>query len=217
MHRTPLYAEGGGEVGDTGRLEWDGGEAQVLDTHKTAQGVFLHRVQVTQGELTVGQKVQAQVNPERQATERHHTATHLLHAALRAVLGSGVAQKGSLVAPERLRFDFSHNAALSADELSQVEQLVNRWITANFAVTWRELPIAEARAAGAMALFGEKYGDVVRMVSVEGGVAYSGATVTSLRTLRRRTRGAHRRHRRVRDRRGRERGGGRAAHRSADR
>ena len=123
LDRTPLYAEGGGEVGDTGRLEWrskDGssGEASVLDTHKTAQGVFLHRVQVQSGELTVGQEVQASVNAERQATERHHTATHLLHAALRAVLGSGVQQKGSLVAPERLRFDFSHGAALSADELS---------------------------------------------------------------------------------------------------
>ncbi|TSA82533.1 alanine--tRNA ligase [Deinococcus detaillensis] len=180
LHRTPLYAEGGGEVGDTGRLEWEGGEAQVLDTHKTAQGVFLHRVLVERGELVVGQKVQASVNPERQSTERHHTATHLLHAALRAVLGSGVQQKGSLVAPERLRFDFSHGAALSADELSQVEQLVNRWITANFAVTWQQLPIAQARAAGAMALFGEKYGDVVRMVTVEGGVPYGEATVTSL-------------------------------------
>ncbi|GAA4008423.1 alanine--tRNA ligase [Deinococcus rubellus] len=180
LDRTPLYAEGGGEVGDTGRLEWEGGEARVLDTHKTAQGVFLHRVQVETGELTVGQEVQAHVNPERQATERHHTATHLLHAALRAVLGSGVAQKGSLVAPERLRFDFSHSAAMSADELLQVESLVNRWVTANFPVTWRELPIAEARAAGAMALFGEKYGDVVRMVSVEGSVPYRGATITSL-------------------------------------
>ncbi|AWN24334.1 alanine--tRNA ligase [Deinococcus irradiatisoli] len=183
LHQTPLYAEGGGEVGDTGRLEWDAedgsGEARVLDTRKTPQGVFLHRVEVVRGELVVGQKVQAFVDAERQATERHHTATHLLHAALRAVLGSGVQQKGSLVAPERLRFDFSHGAALSVDELAQVEQLVNRWITSNFAVTWRELPIAEARAAGAMALFGEKYGDVVRMVSVEGGVPFGGATVTS--------------------------------------
>ncbi len=185
LDRTPLYAEGGGEVGDTGRLEWrskDGssGEASVLDTHKTAQGVFLHRVQVQSGELTVGQEVQASVNAERQATERHHTATHLLHAALRGVLGSGVQQKGSLVAPERLRFDFSHGAALSADELSAVESLVNRWVTANFAVTWQELPIAQARAAGAMALFGEKYGDVVRMVTVEGGVPYGDKAITSL-------------------------------------
>ena len=179
LDRTPLYAEGGGEVGDTGRLEWSGGEANVLDTHKTARGVFLHRVQVLSGELRVGQEVQVKVNPERQATERHHTATHLLHAALRAVLGSGVQQKGSLVAPERLRFDFSHNAPLSADELAAVEGLVNRWVTANFAVTWRELPIAEARAAGAMALFGEKYGDVVRMVSVEGGVPFGEGNVTS--------------------------------------
>ena len=179
LDRTPLYAEGGGEVGDTGRLEWPGGEANVLDTHKTAQGVFLHRVQVLSGELTVGQEVQASVSPERQATERHHTATHLLHAALRAVLGSGVQQKGSLVAPERLRFDFSHNAPMSADELASVESLVNRWVTANFPVTWRELPIAEARAAGAMALFGEKYGDTVRMVSVEGGVPFGEGQVTS--------------------------------------
>ncbi len=133
-----------------------------------------------QGELLVGQKVQAFVDADRQSTERHHTATHLLHAALRAVLGSGVQQKGSLVAPERLRFDFSHGAALSQEELAQVEQLVNRWITANFSVTWRELPIAEARAAGATALFGEKYGDVVRMVSVEGGVAFGSASVTSI-------------------------------------
>ena len=180
LDRTPLYAEGGGEVGDTGRLEWSGGEANVLDTHKTAQGVFFHRVQVLSGELTVGQEVQASVSPERQSTERHHTATHLLHAALRAVLGSGVQQKGSLVAPERLRFDFSHHAPLSANELAAVESLVNRWVTANFAVTWRELPIAEARAAGAMALFGEKYGETVRMVSVEGGVPYGEGQVTSL-------------------------------------
>lgn len=184
LDRTPLYAEGGGEVGDTGRFEWTGadgqsGEARVLDTTKTKGGVFLHRVEVTSGELKAGQTVRAFVNPERQATERHHTATHLLHAALRAVLGDGVQQKGSLVGPERLRFDFSHGAALSGEELAQVESLVNRWISANFAVGWQELPIAQARAAGAMALFGEKYGDVVRMVSVNGGVPYHNQTVTS--------------------------------------
>jgi alanyl-tRNA synthetase len=185
LDRTPLYAEGGGEVGDTGRLEWTGpdgqaGEANVLDTLKTKSGIFLHRVQVVSGELKTAQTVRAFVNPERQATERHHTATHLLHAALRAVLGEGVQQKGSLVAPERLRFDFSHGSALSTEELNQVETLVNRWISANFPVTWQELPIAEARAAGAMALFGEKYGDVVRMVTVGGSVSYHGQTVTSI-------------------------------------
>ena len=180
LDRTPLYAEGGGEVGDTGRFEWEGGDANVLDTTKTKSGIFLHRVEVTSGELKAGQTVRAFVNPERQATERHHTATHLLHAALRAVLGDGVQQRGSLVAPERLRFDFSHGAALSSEELAQVESLVGRWISANFAVTWQELPIAEARAAGATALFGEKYGEVVRMVTVNGGVPYHGRAVTSI-------------------------------------
>ncbi|MEF2278896.1 alanine--tRNA ligase [Deinococcus sp. YIM 134068] len=179
LSRTPFYAEGGGEVGDTGRLEWEGGLGVVRDTRKTAGGVFLHDVLVEEGTLTPGVSVRAVVAPDRQATERHHTATHLLHAALRAVLGSGVRQAGSLVAPDRLRFDFSHGAALSADEVASVERLVNRWVIANFPVTWREMPLEEARAAGATALFGEKYGDTVRVVSVEGGVPFGEQTVTS--------------------------------------
>ncbi|ADV68674.1 alanine--tRNA ligase [Deinococcus maricopensis] len=179
LDRTPMYAEGGGEVGDTGVLTWDGGEAAVLDTRKTPGGVFLHTVEVLHGELSEGAEVRALVNPDRQATERHHTATHLLHAALRAVLGSGVRQAGSLVAPDRLRFDFTHGSALSADEVAQVEALVNRWVTADFPVTWRTMPIDEARASGAMALFGEKYGDEVRVVSVEGGVPFGDTEVAS--------------------------------------
>ncbi|GBF07922.1 alanyl-tRNA synthetase, alaS [Deinococcus aerius] len=180
LSRTPFYAEGGGEVGDTGRLEWDGGHALVRDTRKTPAGVFLHDVLVEEGELRPGDTVRGIVSGERQAIQRHHTATHLLHAALRAVLGSGVRQAGSLVAAERLRFDYTHGAALSADEIAGIERLVSRWVSANFPVTWREMPLEEARAAGATALFGEKYGDTVRVVTVEGGVPFEGRTVTSM-------------------------------------
>ncbi|AFZ66603.1 alanine--tRNA ligase [Deinococcus peraridilitoris] len=184
LSRTPFYAEGGGEVGDQGWLEWQGegnsaGRAFVRDTRKTPQGLHLHDVIVEEGELHVGARVRGVVAPDRQATERHHTATHLLHAALRAVLGSGVRQAGSLVAPDRLRFDFSHGAALTAEELREVERLVNRWIQADFPVTYASMAIDQARAAGAMALFGEKYGDVVRVVSVEGGVPFADTLVTS--------------------------------------
>ncbi len=179
LRRTPFYAEGGGEVGDTGRLEWEGGYGKVRDTQKTPLGVFLHDVLVEKGELKVGQTVRGVVSEERASIQRHHTATHLLHAALRSVLGSGVQQKGSLVTPERLRFDFSHGAALSAAEFSAVESLVSRWISANFTVTWQEMPIAEAKAAGAMALFGEKYGDTVRVVSVNGNVSHKELNVAS--------------------------------------
>ncbi|WP_339095004.1 alanine--tRNA ligase [Deinococcus sp. VB142] len=180
LSRTPFYGEGGGEVGDTGRIEWDGGFGQVRDTQKTKQGVFLHDVLVEEGELTEGATVRAVVAPSRAAIQRHHTATHLLHAALRAVLGEGVAQKGSLVAADRLRFDFSHGAAMTPEEIAKVEQLVSRWVSANFPVTWKEMPIAEAKAAGATALFGEKYGETVRVVKVEGDVDYGGVAVSSM-------------------------------------
>jgi alanyl-tRNA synthetase (EC 6.1.1.7) len=180
LSQTPFYGEGGGEVGDTGRLEWDGGAGIVRDTQKTKQGVFLHDVLVEQGELKEGTRVRGVVSPERAAIQRHHTATHLLHAALRAVLGGGVQQKGSRVAADQLRFDFSHGAAMSAEEIAQVETLVSRWVSANFPVSWREMPIAEAKAAGATALFGEKYGDVVRVVRVEGDVDFGGHAVSSM-------------------------------------
>lgn len=185
LSRSPFYAEGGGEVGDTGRLEWDSvngerGAGVVRDTRKTPGGVFLHDVAIESGELKPGQSVRGVVSGERHATQRHHTATHLLHAALRAVLGSGVRQAGSLVAPDRLRFDFSHGAAMTVDELADVERLVSRWVSANFPVTWQEMPIAEARASGATALFGEKYGDTVRVVRVGGDVSYEGQAVASM-------------------------------------
>ena len=185
LSRSPFYAEGGGEVGDGGRLEWQsadgrGGEARVRDTTKTKRGVFLHDVQVLRGQLAAGDTLRGVVAPERQAIERHHTATHLLQAALRAVLGDGVRQAGSLVSAERLRFDFSYGAALSADEVTQTELTVNRWIQADSPVSWQTLPIVEARAKGATALFGEKYGDVVRVVTVEQGVPFETQTVTSM-------------------------------------
>ena len=185
LSSSPFYAEGGGEVGDSGRLEWQsangrGGEARVRDTTRTKRNVFLHDVQVLRGQLAAGDTLRGVVAPERQAIERHHTATHLLQAALRAVLGDGVRQAGSLVAPGRLRFDFSHGAALSMNELAQTELTVNRWIQADSPVSWQTMPIAEARAKGATALFGEKYGDVVRVVTVEQGVPFETQTVTSM-------------------------------------
>jgi alanyl-tRNA synthetase len=179
LETSPFYAEGGGQVGDAGSLEWNGGNATVLNTRKTPQGIFLHEVEVQHGALEVGTQVRALVSSQRQATERHHTATHLLHAALRSVLGTGVAQRGSLVTPERLRFDFSHNEPMTRAEIAEVELLVGRWIESDFAVSYQSLPIDQARAAGAMALFGEKYGDVVRMVSVEGGVQSETGLVSS--------------------------------------
>lgn len=164
LDRSVFYAEGGGQVGDVGEMTWSGGRAEVQNTRKNS-GVWLHDVA---GNLpAVGAEVSLAVNESRRDTERHHTATHLLHAALQAVLGDGVKQAGSLVTPERLRFDFRHGAPLSAAELQEIEQIVNRWIRQNSAVTWQEMPIDEARALGATALFGEKYGDVVRVVRVQ--------------------------------------------------
>lgn len=169
---TPFYAEGGGQVGDTGVLEWSGGKASggkalVSTTTKTQQGLFVHHARIMRGSLTAQQKVTARVDPARVATEKHHSATHLLHAALRSVLGEHVAQAGSLVTPERLRFDFSHGEAITSAQIRQIETLVNRWIQADFAVNWKVVPIAEARRSGAMMLFGEKYGENVRMVRMD--------------------------------------------------
>ena len=168
LDKTPFYAEGGGQIGDFGFLEWPGGRARVETTRKTERGIFLHKARVEEGVLRVGERVRAVVDPKRRDTERNHTATHLLHAALRAVLGPHVRQAGSLVAPDRLRFDFTHPEPLKPEELERVELLVNRWIMADFPVTWRYMPLEEARKEGAMALFGEKYGEVVRVVRVEG-------------------------------------------------
>ncbi|MFN3266256.1 MAG: alanine--tRNA ligase [Deinococcales bacterium] len=175
LESTPFYAEGGGQVGDSGRLHWAQGEVAISSTFKTTSGVFVHEGRVLRGNLKVGDTVSASVESvARRAAEQHHTATHLLQAALRAVLGSSVGQAGSYVAPERLRFDFTHSEAVSSEDLAKVELLVNRWIQADFPVSAASMPLEEARKSGAMALFGEKYGEIVRVVRVEGAVSSLG-------------------------------------------
>jgi alanyl-tRNA synthetase len=168
LDRTTFYADAGGQLGDRGRLVWDGGNAAVIDTRKdTAQTTF-HFVRVDRGELVCGSEVRTEVEESwRRPTQRHHTATHLLHLALRHVLGEGVRQAGSLVAPDRLRFDFTYGHPLTADEIRQIEDLVNRWILLARATTiTQDRPFQQAVDDGAMALFGEKYGDRVRTVEV---------------------------------------------------
>jgi alanyl-tRNA synthetase len=171
LARTPFYVEAGGQVSDSGRLFGaDGGEATVVRMLKSSGGrPRLHAVRVDRGRFRTGQIVTAEVTDEiRDATRRNHTATHLLHAALRHVLGGHVKQAGSLVAPDRLRFDFVHFAAVSATEIARIEQIVNEQIYRNTAVQTDVRSTEDAIATGAMALFGEKYGDRVRVVSVPG-------------------------------------------------
>ena len=165
--RTPFYGASGGQTGDTGLLEAPAGRAEVIDTLKPASDLIVHQVRVTEGEVLPDQEVSLTVTEgARTASARNHTSTHLLHAALRKVLGDHVHQAGSLVAPDRLRFDFTHFAAMTPEELTAVETEVNRLILADFPVGVREMGHDEAVALGAMALFDEKYGDVVRVVSV---------------------------------------------------
>lgn len=166
LDQTPFYAEGGGQIGDSGKLEYAGGAVVVSSTVKSPQGLFVHNAKVLRGRLKSGEMAQAVVDPSRLETQKHHSATHLLHEALRTVLGKHVAQAGSSVTPERLRFDFSHTQSMTEEEITKVETLVNRWIQADFEVNWIETSIAKAREAGAMMLFGEKYGERVRMVSM---------------------------------------------------
>jgi alanyl-tRNA synthetase len=167
---TPFYAESGGQVGDTGDLRWDGGHAFVLDTQKPLEGLIVHRVDVTEGRLLKGAEVTATVaERKRQDTQRNHTATHLLHAALHQVLGPGAQQAGSLVEPDRLRFDFSWDGPVSFDDLQEVERIVNSEIVANRSLGKEYMSQDRAREIGAMALFGEKYGDTVRVVTVGDG------------------------------------------------
>jgi alanyl-tRNA synthetase len=166
VNQTPFYAESGGQVGDTGTLRTATGLAEVTDTKK-AQGLFLHHLRITEGDIREGQGAQLTVDHgRRQAIRANHSATHLLHEALRGALGVHVAQRGSLNAPDRLRFDFSHGAALSPAEVAQVEAEVNALIRQNAAVDTRLMTPDDARAIGAQALFGEKYGDEVRVVSM---------------------------------------------------
>ena len=166
LNQTPFYAESGGQVGDTGLIRTENGEARVVDTRKTA-GVFVHIAEVTKGSLSKGEAAVLEVDHTRRQTIRaNHSATHLLHEALRETLGEHVAQRGSLNAPDRLRFDFSHTKALSSDELRRVEADVNAYIRQNSTVETRIMTPDDARALGAQALFGEKYGDEVRVVSM---------------------------------------------------
>ena len=165
LDRTVCYAESGGQVGDTGTLAGDGVFVTVKDTTKNSAGVFLHTCEVTEGQLSVGNTVRVAYDKEiRMATRRNHTAAHLLQAALRKILGTHVEQAGQLVDSRAVRFDFTHFAALTAEELAKVEALVNAEILSAVEVINVEMPIEEAKKLGAMALFGEKYGDVVRVV-----------------------------------------------------
>ena len=166
LDHTPFYAESGGQVGDTGVLSTPDARYTVRDTQKVGAS-FAHVGVLESGELHVGDAIDAQVDQERRkAIALNHSATHLLHAALRKILGTHVEQKGSLVAPDRLRFDFSHTQALSAEELRQVEDLVNSAIRENAAVETRVMALDDARAAGAISLFGEKYESDVRVLSI---------------------------------------------------
>ena len=166
LNQTPFYAESGGQVGDMGQISFDGNLATVTDTKKQAD-VFIHFCSIQSGELSVGAGVELAVDPTRRGQIRaNHSATHLLHEALRGTLGEHVAQRGSLNAPDRLRFDFSHNAAISLEDLQRVEAEVNSYIRQNTPVETRVMTPDDARDMGAQALFGEKYGDEVRVVSM---------------------------------------------------
>ena len=166
LDHTPFYAESGGQVGDTGIITTAGGRFVVTDTQKQGMN-FLHLGEVIQGRVALGDVADAQIDAERRHSIRlNHSATHLLHAALRQVLGSHVHQKGSRVSAESLRFDFSQPEPITDAQLREIESIVNAQIRENHPVETREMPVDEARAAGAMALFGEKYGDVVRVVTM---------------------------------------------------
>jgi alanyl-tRNA synthetase len=165
LDRTPFYAESGGQVGDTGTITTETGTVEVLDTTSAVPGLVRHRARLVSGRVTVGQEASARIDaPRREAIRRNHTGTHLLHGALREVLGSHVKQAGSLVAPDRLRFDFSHYGPLTPEELARVEDVANGDVLANVPVRAYETSRQEAERLGAIAFFGEKYGDVVRVV-----------------------------------------------------
>ncbi|RWC42755.1 alanine--tRNA ligase [Mesorhizobium sp.] len=172
VNQTPFYGESGGQMGDTGVISGEGFAIDVTDTQKKGDGLFVHFGKVTKGTVKTGEAVALKVDHIRRTRLRsNHSATHLVHEALREVLGTHVAQKGSLVAPERLRFDFSHPKPISAEELERVEAMANEIVVQNGPVTTRLMSVDDAIAEGAMALFGEKYGDEVRVVSMGTGVA----------------------------------------------
>jgi alanyl-tRNA synthetase len=167
LDRTPAYAESGGQVGDTGTLVGRSGRGEIVDTYYRGPKLIVHRVKVVSGGFHENEDVAVTVEtPRRQGLRRHHTGTHLLHAGLRRVLGTHVTQAGSLVAPDHLRFDFSHGASLKDREVEQIEEMVNEQVQANVPVAQSEMDLDEALRMGAMALFGEKYGNRVRVIKI---------------------------------------------------
>ncbi|WP_174842844.1 alanine--tRNA ligase [Candidatus Oscillochloris fontis] len=174
LDRTPFYAESGGQVGDSGRLVGPHGTVRVDDTLRPAPGLIVHYGVIEAGQIAVGEAVQSEVAVTRRADiERNHTATHMLQRALRDVVGEHAAQAGSLVAPDRLRFDFTHNRALEPAQVREIESRLNAWVRADGAVAWQVMDYQAALDAGAIALFGEKYGDRVRLVTIERNGATS--------------------------------------------
>ncbi len=183
LNQTPFYAESGGQVGDTGVLTGDGVRVRITETQKKAGDLFVHLGTVEQGTLKPGMALHLAVeHARRTAIRANHSATHLLHEALRQVLGDHIAQRGSLVAPDRLRFDFAHNKPITPDELRRIEDIANDVVLENSEVTTRVMAVDDAREAGARALFGEKYGDEVRVVSMGAGAkAFSSEVDTGSR------------------------------------
>ena len=180
MNQTPFYAESGGQVGDTGVLTGEGVRVRVTDTQKKAGDLYVHLGTVEQGTVKLGTALQLEVDHGRRTAIRaNHSATHLLHEALRQVLGDHIAQRGSLVSPDRLRFDFAHNKPITPEELRKIEDIANDVVLENGEVVTRSMAIDDARESGARALFGEKYGDEVRVVSM-GSAAGEGAASNAL-------------------------------------
>jgi alanyl-tRNA synthetase len=177
LDNTPFYAESGGQVGDAGELRNQSSLFEVEDTLKIQADVFGHHGQVLEGEIKAGDQLNAKVNAERRArTIRHHSATHLMHKALREVLGAHVSQKGSLVDADKTRFDFTHTAAMTPEQIAQVEQLVNAEILGNAATSAKVMSLDDAQKTGAMMLFGEKYGESVRVLEIGSSKELCGGT-----------------------------------------
>jgi alanyl-tRNA synthetase len=178
--QTPFYGESGGQLGDHGQLFAEGVRAKVTDVQKPVAGLFLHKVTLEQGALVVGDEVTLEIDHARRlALRANHSATHLLHLALREVLGDHVKQKGSVVAPDYLRFDYAHFAALTDDQIRAVERRVNQLVRDNYEGHTDELPIEEAKRRGAIAFFDEKYGDRVRMLTIGPSIELCGGTHVS--------------------------------------
>ncbi|HEY2358782.1 MAG TPA: alanine--tRNA ligase [Phenylobacterium sp.] len=174
--RTPFYAESGGQAGDQGEAEWEGGRARITDVQKQAGDLFVHDLEILEGTLAPGARLRLAVDADRRAqTRSNHSATHLLHAALRNVLGPHVTQKGQMVDGERIRFDFSHGQPVTADEIDRIEAEVNAVVRQNLPAETQLMAPKDAMAAGAMALFGEKYGDSVRVLTLGQSLAGQGA------------------------------------------